>query len=143
MNASPDGYTLLLASLPNASNATLYDKLNFNFIRDIAPVAAIARNTFAIEVNPSVPVKTVPEFIAYAKVDSGKLNMASGGVGSGNHIFGELFKMMTGVNLVHVPYRGEPPALADLIGGQILLDFCSLPAASVFIKSGKLNALAR
>jgi tripartite-type tricarboxylate transporter receptor subunit TctC len=106
VNAPPDGYTLLLACLPNASNATLYDKLNFNFIRDVAPVASIARDTFAIEVNPSVPVKTVPELIAYAKVNSGKINMASGGIGSGNHIFGELFKMMTGVNLVHVPYRG-------------------------------------
>jgi tripartite-type tricarboxylate transporter receptor subunit TctC len=106
VNAPPDGYTLLLACLPNASNATLYGKLNFNFIRDIAPIAAIAHDTFVIEVNPSVPVKTVPELIAYAKVNSGKINMASGGIGSGNHIFGELFKMMTGVNLVHVPYRG-------------------------------------
>jgi tripartite-type tricarboxylate transporter receptor subunit TctC len=110
VNAPPDCYTLLLACLPNASNATLYDKLNFNFIRDIAPVAGIARDTFAIEVNLSVPVKTVPELIAYAKVNSGKINMASGGIGSGNHIFGELFKMMTGVNLVHVPYRGAGPA---------------------------------
>jgi tripartite-type tricarboxylate transporter receptor subunit TctC len=119
VNAPPDGYTLLVACLPNASNATLYDKLNFNFIRDIAPVAAVARDTFAIEVNPSVPVKTVPELIAYAKVNSGKINMASGGIGSGNHIFGELFKMMTGVNLVHVPYRGAGPALVDLLGGQV------------------------
>jgi tripartite-type tricarboxylate transporter receptor subunit TctC len=142
VNASPDGYTLLLASLPNASNATLYDKLNFNFIRDIAPVAAIARNTFAIEVNPSVPVKTVPEFIAYAKVDSGKLNMASGGVGSGNHIFGELFKMMTGVNLVHVPYRGAGPALVDLLGGQVQVMFASISSSIEYVRAGRLRVLA-
>jgi tripartite-type tricarboxylate transporter receptor subunit TctC len=142
VNASPDGYTLLLASLPNASNATLYDKLNFNFIRDIAPVAAIARNTFAIEVNPSVPVKTVPEFIAYAKVDSGKLNMASGGVGSGNHIFGELFKMMTGVNLVHVPYRGAGPALVDLLGGQVQVMFASISSSIEYARAGRLRVLA-
>ena len=118
VNAPPDCYMFLLACLPNASNATLYDKLNFNFIHDVAPVAGISRDTFAIEVNPSVPVKTVPELIAYAKVNSGKINMASGGVGSGNHIFGELFKMMTGVNLVHVPYRGAGLALVDLLAGQ-------------------------
>src|SRR5215469_7621187 len=105
VRAAPDGYTLLTCVTVNAINATLYDKLNFNFIRDIAPVASIARDPFAMEVHPSVPVKTVPEFIAYAKANPGKINMASAGIGSGNHIAGELFKMMTGVNLAHVPYR--------------------------------------
>jgi tripartite-type tricarboxylate transporter receptor subunit TctC len=138
----PDGYTLLLACLPNASNATLYDKLNLNFIRDIAPVAGIARDTFAIEVNPSMPVKTVPELIAYAKVNSGKINMASGGIGSGNHIFGELFKMMTGVNLVHVPYRGAGPALVDLLGGQVQVMFASMSSSIEYVRAGKLRALA-
>jgi tripartite-type tricarboxylate transporter receptor subunit TctC len=118
VNAPADGYMLLLVSLPNASNATLYENLKFNFIRDITPVAGIAREPFAIEVNPSLPVKTVPELIAYARANPGKINMASGGVGSGNHIFGELFKMMTGVNFVHVPYRGAGPALVDLLGGS-------------------------
>ena len=106
VRAAPDGYTLLTCVTVNAVNATLYDKLNFNFIRDIAPVAGIARDPFAIEVHPSVPVKTVPEFIAYAKANPGRINMASAGIGSGNHIAGELFKMVTGVNLAHVPYRG-------------------------------------
>jgi tripartite-type tricarboxylate transporter receptor subunit TctC len=142
VNAPPDGYTLLLASLPNASNATLYDKLNFNFIRDIAPVAGIARDTFAIEVEPSGPVKTVPELIAHAKVNSGKINMASGGIGSGNHIFGELFKMMTGVNLVHVPYRGAGPALVDLLGGQVQVMFASISSSIEYVRVGKLRALA-
>ena len=118
VRAAPDGYTLLTVSDANAYNATLYDNLKFNFIRDIAPVASIARDPFAIEVHPSVPVKTVPEFIAYAKVNPGRINMASAGIGSGNHIAGELFKMMTGVNLAHVPYRGAGPALVDLLGGQ-------------------------
>jgi tripartite-type tricarboxylate transporter receptor subunit TctC len=142
VNAPPDGYKLLLACLPNASNATLYDKLNFNFIRDIAPVAGIARDTFAVEVNPSVPVKTVPELVAYAKVNSGKINMASGGIGSGNHIFGELFKMMTGVNLVHVPYRGAGPALVDLLGGQVQVMFASISSSIEYVRAGKLRALA-
>ena len=109
VNAPPDGYTLLVATSVNAINATVYDKLNFNLIRDIAPVASIAREPFAIEVHPSVPVKTVPEFITHAKANPGRINMASAGAGSGNHVAGELFKMMTGVNLVHVPYRGEQP----------------------------------
>src|SRR5215831_11054622 len=113
VRAPADGYTLLLVGGNNAINATLYDELNFNFIRDIAPVASIAREPFAMEVHPSVPVKTVPEFIAYAKANPGKINMGSAGIGSGNHIAGELFKMMTGVNLVHVPYRGAGPALVD------------------------------
>jgi tripartite-type tricarboxylate transporter receptor subunit TctC len=142
VNAPPDGYTLLLACLPNASNATLYDKLNFNFIRDIAPVAGIARDTFAIEVNPSVPVNMVPELVAYAKVNSGKINMGSGGVGSGNHIFGELFKMMTGVNLVDVPYRGAGPALVDLLGGQMQVMFASMSSSIEYVRAGKLRALA-
>src|SRR5215510_2104046 len=142
VNAAPDGYTLLLASLPNASNATLYDKLNFNFIRDIAPVAGISRDTFAIEVNPSVPVNTVPELIAHAKVNSGKINMASGGIGSGNHIFGELFKMMTGVSFVHVPYRGAGPALVDLLGGQVQVMFASMSSSIEYVRGGKLRALA-
>jgi tripartite-type tricarboxylate transporter receptor subunit TctC len=142
VNAPPDGYTLLLSCLPNASNATLYDKLNFNFIRSIAPVAGIARDTFAIEVNPSVPAKTVPEFIAYAKANPGKINMASGGIGSGNHIFGELFKMMTGVNLVHVPYRGAGPALVDLIGGQVQVMFASMSSSIEYVRAGKLRVLA-
>ena len=142
VNAPPDGYTLLLASLPNASNATLYDKLSFNFIRDIAPVAGIARDTFAVEVNPSVPVKTVPELIAHAKVNSGKINMASGGIGSGNHIFGELFKMMTGVSFVHVPYRGAGPALVDLLGGQVQVMFASMVSSIEYVRAGKLRALA-
>src|SRR5262249_9835860 len=124
---------------PNASNATLYDKLNFNFIRDIAPVAGISRDTFAIEVNPSVPVKTVPELIAHAKVNSGKINMASGGIGSGNHIFGELFKMMTGVNLVHVPYRGAGPALVDLLGRQVQGMFASISSSIEYVRAGKLR----
>ena len=109
VNAPPDGYTLLVATSVNAINATLYDKLNFNLIRDIVPVASIHREPFLVEVNPSVPVKTVPELIAYAKANPGKINMASAGIGSGIHTAGELFKMMTGVNLVHVPYRGEQP----------------------------------
>src|SRR5499426_1511438 len=116
VNAPPDGYTLLVATVVNAINATLYDKLSFNLIRDIAPVASIHREPFLVEVNPSVPVKTVPELIAYAKANPANINMASAGIGSGNHIAGELFKMMTGVNLVHVPYRGGGPALIDLLG---------------------------
>jgi tripartite-type tricarboxylate transporter receptor subunit TctC len=119
VNAPPDGYTLLVTTSVNAINATLYDKLNFNFIRDIAPVASIHREPHVLEVHPSVPVKTVPEFIAFAKANPGKINMASAGIGSGNHIAGELFKMMTDVNLVHVPYRGAGPALVDLLGGQV------------------------
>src|SRR6516162_6990772 len=118
VNAPPDGYTLLVATSVNAINATLYDKLNFNLIRDIAPVASIHREPFLVEVNPSVPVKTVPELIAYAKANPANINMASAGIGSGNHIAGELFKMMTGVTLVHVPYRGAGPALVDLLGDR-------------------------
>jgi tripartite-type tricarboxylate transporter receptor subunit TctC len=142
VNAPPDGYTLLLASLPNASNATLCENLKFNFIDDIAPVAGIARDPFAIEVHPSVPVKTVPEFIAHAKANPGKINMASGGIGAGNHIAGELFKMMAGVNLVHVPYRGAGPALIDLLAGQVQVMFASISSSIEYVRAGKLRALA-
>jgi len=119
VKSPPDGYTLLLASTTNTINATLYDKLNFNFIRDIAPVATISRNTHVMAVHPSMPAKTVPEFIAYSKANPGKINMASAGSGSTSHVSGELFKMMTGVNLVHVPYRGAGPALVDLLAGVV------------------------
>jgi tripartite-type tricarboxylate transporter receptor subunit TctC len=118
VRAAPDGYTLLLDVDSNAINATLYEKLKFKFIRDIAPVAGIIRFPFVMVVHPSFPATTVPEFIAYAKANFGKVNMASAGVGSGNHLRGGLFKMMTGVNMIHVPYRGESPALADMFGGQ-------------------------
>src|ERR1700755_3035630 len=133
VNAPPDGYTLLVATFVNAVTATLYDKINFNFIRDIAPVARIAREPFAIEVHPSVPVKTVPEFITYAKANPGKVNMASAGIGSGNHIAGELFKMMTGVNVVHVPYRGAGPALVDLLGGQVQVMFATMSSSIEYV----------
>jgi tripartite-type tricarboxylate transporter receptor subunit TctC len=142
VNAPPDGYTVLLAGLPNASNATLYENLRFNFIRDITPVASIARERFLLEVNPSLPVKTVPEFITHAKANPGKINMASGGIGSGNHIFGELFKMMTGVSLVHVPYRGAGPALVDLLGGQVQVMFANMSSSIEYLRAGKLRALA-
>jgi len=142
VRAAPDGYTLLTCVTVNAINATLYDKLNFNFIRDIAPVASIARDPFAMEVHPSVPVKTVPEFIAYAKANPGKINMASAGIGSGNHIAGELFKMMTGVNLAHVPYRGAGPALVDLLGGQVQVMFATMSSSVEYVRAGKLRALA-
>ena len=124
VHASPDGYTLLLVGPPHAINATLYDKLNFNFIRDIAPVASISREHNVIVVHPSFPVRTVLEFIAYAKANPGKVNMASAGIGAGTHVCGELFKVMTGANMVHVPYRGTGPALTDLLGGQGKTPLC-------------------
>ena len=127
VSAPPDGYTLLLAMSANAINASLYDNLHFNFIRDTAPVASIATIPLVMEVNPSVPAKTIPEFIAYAKANPGKINMASGGIGSPLHVAGELFKMMAGVNLVHVPYRGEALALPDLLGGQVQVMFGVMP----------------
>src|SRR5258707_11259049 len=136
VNAPPDGYTLLVATSVNAINATLYDKLNFNLIRDIAPVASIHREPFVMEVNPSVPVKTVPEFITHAKANPGKSNMASAGIGSGNHIAGELFKMITGVKLVHVPYRGAGPALVELLGGQGQVMFATMSSSIANLKAG-------
>ena len=142
VRAPADGYTLLLAGLPNAVNATLYENLKFNFVRDITPVAGIARNAFVVAVNPSVSAKTLPEFIAYARANPGRINMASAGVGSGNHIFAELFKSMTDVNLVHVPYRGAGPALVDLLGGQMQVMFVPVAISIEHIRAGRLRALA-
>jgi len=142
VRAPPDGYTLLLVSAANAINAALYDNLNFNFIRDIAPVAGLMRVPSAMMVHPSVPAKTVPEFIAYAKANPGKINMGSGGVGSPSHVFGELFRMMADVSMVHVPYRGIAPALTDLIAGQLQVYFGALTSSIEYIKAGRLRALA-
>ena len=142
VRAPADGYTLLFVHAANAFNTTLYDKLNFNFIRDIVPVASLIRSPSVLEVNPSVPAKTVPEFIAYAKANPGKLTMASSGIGTPSHVFGELFKFMTGVNLVHVPYRGAGPALTDLLGGQVQVAFASMPSSIQYIRAGQLRALA-
>jgi tripartite-type tricarboxylate transporter receptor subunit TctC len=142
VRASPDGYTLLLANAANAINASVYDKLNFDFIRDIAPVAGIVRVSVVMVVHPSVPAKTFPEFIAYAKANPDKLNMASNGNGSVPHLAGELFKVMTGVNMLHVPYRGTAPALTALLGGQVQVMFASLPGSVEYVKAGKLRALA-
>jgi tripartite-type tricarboxylate transporter receptor subunit TctC len=142
VRAPPDGYTLLMVSAANVTNTTLYDNLNFNFIRDIAPVAFMDRVANVLEVNPSVPARTVPEFIAYAKANPGKINMASGGTGSSQHVAGELFKMMAGVDLVHVPYRGVAPALTDLLAGQVQVLFDTVPASLPHIRAGKLRALA-
>jgi tripartite-type tricarboxylate transporter receptor subunit TctC len=142
VNAAPDGYTLLLATVPNAVNASLYEKLNFDFIRGIAPVAGIIRVPMVILVHPSLPASTVAEFILYAKANPGKINMASAGNGSAPHMAGELFKMMAGVNMVHVPYRGQGPALSDLLGGQVQVLFATAPGTSDYIATGKLRALA-
>jgi tripartite-type tricarboxylate transporter receptor subunit TctC len=142
VKAAPDGYTLLLVNPANAINATLYDRLNFNFIRDIAPVASMIRQPLVMLVNPSVPAKTIPEFIAYATANPNKINMASGGNGSVNHLAGELFKMMAGVNLIHIPYRGAGPALADLLGGQVHLFFGGVASSAEYVRAGKLRALA-
>jgi tripartite-type tricarboxylate transporter receptor subunit TctC len=142
VNAAPDGHTLLMVSPSNAVNATLYDKLSYVFVRDIAPVAGVTRVANVMVVNPSVPAHTVSEFIAYAKANPDKINMASGGTGSSNHLSGELFKMMTGVRMVHVPYRGGAPALADLVGGQVQVLFIAVPSSIEYIKAGRLRALA-
>ena len=141
VRAPPDGYTLLLINTGNASNAALYPKLNFVFVRDVSPVAGLVRVPHVMEVNPTFTAKTVPEFIAYAKANPGKINMASGGNGGPTHIAGELFKLMTGVNLVHVPYRGGAPALTDLIGGQVQVMFDQVLSSIGYIKAGQLRAL--
>jgi tripartite-type tricarboxylate transporter receptor subunit TctC len=142
VKAPADGYTLLLVTISGAVNATLYERLSYNFIRDIAPVASISRETMALEVAPSFPAKTVPEFIAYAKANPGKVTMATPGSGSAPHVAGELFKMMAGVDLVHVPYRGSAPALTDLMGGQVQMTFGPLTSSIEYIRADKLRALA-
>jgi tripartite-type tricarboxylate transporter receptor subunit TctC len=142
LSAPPDGYALLQVTSSNAVNVTLYEKSNINLIRDSAPVAGIIRTPLVMEVNPSVPAKTVPEFIAYAKANPGKLNFASGGNGTSLHVAGELFKMMAGVNLVHVPYRGSAPALTDMMSGQVQVMFDVLTSSTQHIRSGALRALA-
>ena len=142
VKAAPDGYTLLLAVTSQAINATLYDNLSYNFMRDIAPVAGVMRVPHIVEVSPAFPVKSVPELIAHAKANPGKINFASGGNGSGAHVAGELFKMMTGVNMIHVPYRGEANAVPDLIGGRIQVIFPILSGAIANVRSGQVRALA-
>jgi tripartite-type tricarboxylate transporter receptor subunit TctC len=142
LRAPADGYTLLEVTSTNVWNDSLYDKLNFNFIRDIAPVARILRATFVMEVNPSFPAKTLPEFIAYAKANPGKINMASGGNGSAGHVAGELFKMQAGIDMVHVPARGTPQALTDLLSGQVQVMFDAVSSSIEYIRSGKLRPLA-
>jgi tripartite-type tricarboxylate transporter receptor subunit TctC len=142
VRAPPDGYTLLMALSVNAINASVYNNLSFNFIRDTAPVASIASTPLIMEVNPSVPAKTVPEFIAYAKANPGKINMGSGGKGAPGHVAGELFKMMAGVDMVHVPYRGDALVLPDLLSGQVQVYFGVMPASLGYIRAGKLRALA-
>jgi tripartite-type tricarboxylate transporter receptor subunit TctC len=142
VRAPADGYTLLLVNPANGINATLYDKLNFNFIRDIAPVGGLIRVPNVMEVNNSVPVKTVPEFVAYAKANPGKINLASSGSGTSIHMSGELFKMMTGLHMVHVPYRGSAPMLTDLLGGQVQVTFDNMPSSIQHIREGRLRALA-
>jgi tripartite-type tricarboxylate transporter receptor subunit TctC len=141
VRTSADGYTLLLCATTNAINATLYDKLNYNFIRDIAPVAGLIRSPNLMVVNPSVPAKTVPEFIAYAKANPGRINMASSGNGTSPHVAGELFKLMTGVNMVHVPYRGGAPALTDLLAGQVQVYFTTVTNGIEYVRAGRLRAL--
>jgi len=142
VHASADGYMLLLVNLTHAINATLYEKLNYNFARDIAPIAGIVGVSNVVEIHPSVPANTLPEFIAYAKANPGKINMGSAGNGSSSHMAGELFKMMAGVNLVHVPYRGQGPAMTDLLGGQLQVIFATTPGTTEYVRIGKLHALA-
>jgi tripartite-type tricarboxylate transporter receptor subunit TctC len=142
VRAVPDGYTLLWITGTNAINAALYPKLNFNFENDIAAIGGISRNPFVMTISPAVPAKTVPEFIAYAKANPGKVNMASAGPGTPHHLFGELFKMMTGVDMLHVPYRGEGPALTDLMGGQVQVMFATVGPSVEYARSGKLRLLA-
>ena len=142
VSARPDGYTLLLVNSANAINATLYQTLNFDFIRDIAPVASIIRQPDLLLINPAVPAKTVPEFIAYAKANPGRINMASAGIGSEPHLAGELFKMMSGIDVVHVPYRGGGPVLTDLLGGQVQLYFGGVASSIEYVRTGRLRALA-
>jgi len=142
VRAPPDGHTLLTVGPPAAINATLYDKLSYSFLRDIAPVAGLMRVANVIALNPAVPAKTVPEFIAYAKANPGKVNMSSGGNGTSSHVSGELFKMMAGVDMVHVPYRGAAAALTDLLGGQVQVMFPALAGAIEHIRAGRLRALA-
>jgi tripartite-type tricarboxylate transporter receptor subunit TctC len=142
VRSPPDGYTVLLCSPANTIGASFYEKLSYNFVSDTAPVALIAQGASVMETHPSVPAKTVPEFIAYAKANPGKINMASSGTGGYQHVTGELFKAMTGVNLVHVPYRGAGPALTDLLGGQVQVFFDTLPSSIEHIRAGRLRALA-
>jgi tripartite-type tricarboxylate transporter receptor subunit TctC len=142
LKSSPDGYTLLFAVSPNAINATLYERLSFDFIRDTAPVASVARTTLVMEVNPAFPAHSVPQFIAYAKANPGRVNYASGGIGTPNHLAGELFKMMTGIDMIHVPYRGSAPALVDLISGQMPVMFDHIASSIEHIKAGRLRSLA-
>src|SRR5262245_27902368 len=142
VRSPPDGYTVLLVNTSNAINATLYDRLNFDFIRDIAPISEIATFSFVMEVNPSIPTKTLPEFIAYAKANPGKINMASAGIGSIHHVSGELFKVMADVQMIHVPYRGSTPALTDLLGGQVQVMFDATTSSLPHIRAGKLRPLA-
>jgi tripartite-type tricarboxylate transporter receptor subunit TctC len=142
VNAPPDGYTLLLAAQPNAVNATLYPRLGFNFMRDIAPVAGIVRMPMVVLVNPGLPATTIPALIAHARANPGRINMASAGIGSAPHMAGELFNAMAGVRMVHVPYRGQGPALSDLIGGQVDVMFATVAGTADYIRTGKLRALA-
>src|SRR5258706_8656729 len=142
VRAPPDGYTLLLCGSPDAINVTLYDKLNFNLIRDIAPIASIARGPNVLVVHPSFPAKTIPEFITHAKANPGKVDFASAGIGSVSHMAGELFKAMAGVNMLHVPYRGLAPALTDLLGAQVEVIFSTMPPAIEYVRAGRLRALA-